>query len=150
MTGDYIRKPARFSEIWDTSNQTITIKENIFIMKLFLRWLFLAIAIGLTAWLMPGVTVQGTGTTYLVNLFLIAAVFGLVNAFVRPLVLLLTCPLVILTFGLFTLVINALMLSLTNWLLPNILIVDGFWATFFAALVIAIISGILNLFVKDD
>jgi putative membrane protein len=121
-------------------------------MKLFLRWLFLAIAIGLTAWLMPGVMVQGAAGTpaWFINLFMIAAVFGLVNAIIRPIVMLLTCPLVMLTFGLFTLVINALMLSLTNWLLPNILTVDGFWTTFFAALIIAIISGLLNLFIKDD
>ena len=119
-------------------------------IKLFARWAILAVAIGLTAWILPGVTIHGTGTDYFVNLFLVAAVFGLINAIIRPIVKLLTCPLIILTLGLFTLVINALMLSLTDWLLPEILTVDGFWTTFFAALVISIISGVLNLFVKDD
>jgi len=117
---------------------------------LLLRWLILALAIAATAWLFPGVAIQGSGSTYLVNLIIIAAVFGLVNAIIRPIVTLLTCPLVILTLGLFTLVINALMLSLTDWLLPNILTVDGFWTTFFAALVISIISGLLSMFLSSD
>ena len=117
---------------------------------LILRWLILAIAIAVTAMFFPGVTVHGTGSGYLINLIVIAAVFGLVNAIVRPIVTLLTCPLVVLTLGLFTLIINAMMLSLTDWLLPNILTVDGFWTTFFASLVISIISGVLGIFLHDD
>lgn len=117
---------------------------------LFLRWVILAIAIALTAWLFPGVTIHGEGGQLVLNLLIVAAVFGLINAIIRPIVMLLTCPLVILTLGLFMLVINALMLSLTDWLLPNILTVDGFWTTFFAALVISIISGLLGIFVHDE
>ena len=117
---------------------------------LFFRWLFLAIAIAATAWLMPGVTVHGEGSQWLINLLIVAAVFGLINAIIRPIVLFLTCPLVMLTLGLFTLVVNALMLSLTDWLLPNILTVDGFWTTFFAALIISIVSGLLGLFLHGD
>ncbi len=118
--------------------------------SLILRWLFLAIAIAFTAWLMPGVIIHGEGMSWYVNLFIVAAVLGLINAFIRPIVMLLTCPLVLLTLGLFTLVINALMLSLVNWLLPNILTVDGFWTTFFAGLIIAIVSGLLGIFLSDD
>ena len=117
---------------------------------LLLRWLILAIAIAATAWLMPGVIVHGEGSQWFVNLLIISAVFGLINAIIRPIVMFFTCPLVILTLGLFTLVINALMLSLTDWLLPNMLTVDGFWTTFFAALIISIISGLLGLFLHDD
>ena len=117
---------------------------------LFLRWLFLAIAIAATAWLMPGVAIHGEGSQWFVNLLIVSAVFGLINAIIRPIVMFFTCPLVILTLGLFTLVINALMLSLTDWLLPNMLTVDGFWTTFFAALIISIISGLLGLFLHDD
>ncbi|GAB4460202.1 MAG: phage holin family protein [Anaerolineae bacterium] len=117
---------------------------------ILIRWLILAVAIALTAMFFPGVAVHGEGAQYFINLIIVAAVFGLVNAIVRPIVTLLTCPLVILTLGLFTLVINAMMLSLTDWLLPSILTVDGFWTTFFAALVISIISGILNMFVTGD
>ena len=117
---------------------------------LFLRWLFLAIAIAITAWLMPGMTISGAGGQYIVNLLIVSVVFGLINAIIRPIVMFFTCPLVILTLGLFTLVINALMLSLTDWLLPNILTVEGFWTTFFAALIISIISGLLGLFLHDE
>jgi putative membrane protein len=113
----------------------------------FLRWLFLAIAIAITAWLMPGFQIHGD---YWVSLIVISAVLGLVNAIIRPIVKFFTCPLIILTLGLFTLVINALMLSLTNWLLPNMLTIDGFWTTFFAALIISIVSGLLGLFLHDD
>lgn len=117
---------------------------------LFLRWVFLAIAIALTTWLFPGVTISGEGSQWLLNLLIVAAVFGVINAIIRPIVMFFTCPLIILTLGLFTLVINALMLSLTDWLVPNILTVDGFWTTFFAALVISIVSGLLGLFLHDE
>ncbi|RME99270.1 MAG: phage holin family protein [Chloroflexi bacterium] len=117
---------------------------------ILIRWAALAAAIALTAWLMPGVTVHGEGSQWVINLIIIAAVFGLVNAIIRPIVMFFTCPLIILTLGLFTLVINALMLSLTNWLLPNILTVSGFWTTFFASLIIAIIAGLLNALVGGD
>jgi putative membrane protein len=117
---------------------------------LLLRWLFLAIAIAITAWLMPGMTIYGQGGQYVVNLLIVSVVFGLINAIIRPIVMFFTCPLIILTLGLFTLIINALMLSLTDWLLPNILTVDGFWTTFFAALIISIISGLLGLFLHGE
>ena len=64
---------------------------------LFFRWLFLAIAIAITAWLLPGVTVQGAGSQWVINLLLVAAVLGLINTFIRPIVMFFTCPLVILT-----------------------------------------------------
>lgn len=114
------------------------------------RWGILAAAIAATAWLMPGVMVHGEGTNWFINLFIVSAVLGLVNAIVRPIITLLTCPLVILTLGLFLLVINAMMLSLTSWLLPTILTVDGFWTTLFASVVISIVSGLLNMFVTGE
>jgi putative membrane protein len=114
---------------------------------LFLRWIFLAIAIAVTAWLMPGFEIHGN---FWVNLIIISAVLGLINAIIRPIVMFLTCPLVILTLGLFTLVVNALMLSLTSWLLPNMLTIDGFWTTFFSALIISIVSGLLGMFLHDE
>lgn len=113
---------------------------------LFIRWIINAVAIGLTAWLMPRVHIEGN---ILLNLILISAIFGLVNAIIRPIILFFTCPLIILTLGLFTLVINALMLSLTAWLVPTFSI-DGFWTTFFASLIISIISAVLGLFLHDE
>ncbi len=116
------------------------------IRYVLLRWLFLTIAIAIATWIMPGVQIHGD---FWVNLLIVSAVYGLVNAIIRPILMFFTCPCIALTFGLFILVINALMLSLTNWLLPNILTVDGFWTTFFAALLISIISSLLNLFLYD-
>jgi putative membrane protein len=120
--------------------------EECFMLHLLLRWLILAIAIGVTTWLMPGIQVTGG----LTGLIIAAAVLGLVNAIIRPIVSFFTCPLIILTLGLFTLIINALMLSLTSWLIPNILQVDGIWTTLIASVIISIISGILTAFLHDE
>ncbi len=115
-------------------------------LYILIRWLILTVAVGLTAWLLPGFTISGG----LGSLLAISAVLGLINAFIRPFVMFCSCPLLILTLGLFTLVINALMLSLTAWLLPGLMSLDGFWTTFFAALIISIISFVLGLFVHDE
>ncbi|HMR67557.1 MAG TPA: phage holin family protein [Anaerolineae bacterium] len=112
---------------------------------ILIRWAILAIAIGVTAWLLPGMTIQGN---FWVSLIIISAVYGLVNAIIRPIIMFLSCPLIILTLGLFTLIANALMLSLTNWFLPNLLTIDSFfWTTVIASLIISIVSGFLNVFV---
>jgi putative membrane protein len=112
---------------------------------LLVRWLILAVAVGVTAWLMPGFQVRGG----LLGLVVFAGVLALVNAIIRPIITLLTCPLIILTLGLFTLVINALLLSLAAWLVPAVSL-DGFWTALFASLIISIISAILNAFVHED
>ena len=112
-------------------------------LYILIRWFILALAIAFTAWLMPGMQIRGD---FWVSLIIVSAVYGLVNALIRPIVLFFSCPLIILTLGLFTLIVNALMLSLTNWLLPNILTIDRFfWTTIIAALIISIVSGLLNL-----
>jgi len=76
-----------------------------------------------------------------------------VNALIRPLVTLLTCPLIILSLGLFTLVINAGMLLLASWLSGLVGIgfrVDGFWPAFWGGLIISIVSAVLSLVLKDE
>lgn len=113
---------------------------------LLLRWLILAIAIAITAWLLPGIQVSGG----IMGLIIAAAVLGLVNAIIRPIVSFFTCPLIILTLGLFILVINAMMLALTSWLIPSILQVSGFWTALFASLIISIVSGLLTAFLHDE
>lgn len=115
-------------------------------IRLLIRWAILAVAIAATAWILPGFTISGD----LAGIIIVAGVLGLINAIIRPIVMFLTCPLVILTLGLFILVINTLMLSLAAWLLPQYVQIDGFWSTFFAALIISIVSALLNMFVKDD
>jgi putative membrane protein len=84
------------------------------------------------------------------QLLLVALVFGLVNAVVRPILTLLSCPLIVVTLGLFLLVINALMLSLTSWLSASLGLgfhVDGFLPALLGGLAIGIISTVLTLFV---
>lgn len=115
------------------------------LLYLLIRWAIMAISIGVTAWLMPGLTVNGG----LLSLFVIALIFGLVNAIVKPIIALLTCPLVLLTLGLFLLVINAGMLLLTAWFTPY-LTVNGFWPAFWASIIISIISAVLSMFVTES
>jgi putative membrane protein len=112
--------------------------------SLLLHWLLNAAALWFAAWLLPGLDFQGT----IVQLLLVAAVFGVVNSLLRPILTVLTCPLIVITLGLFTLVINALMLLLTGWLSVRWNLgftVSGFWAAFLGGLVVGLVSMILSL-----
>jgi putative membrane protein len=102
-----------------------------------LRWAINAAAIYLTAQLLPGVRVPGVGAAVVA-----ALVLGVVNAVIRPLVFVLTLPLTILTLGLFTLVVNGLMLSLVA--MVTALQVTSFWWALAGALVISLISMTLS------
>jgi putative membrane protein len=87
------------------------------------------------------------------TLVLVALVFGLVNAVVKPIVQLLTLPLFILTLGMFTLVVNALMLMLTSWLADKLDLgfhVDGFWTAVLGGLIISIVSWALHVVLPDE
>lgn len=109
-----------------------------------IRFLITAAALWLAVLLVPGITHDGTW----LELLGVALVFGLVNALVRPLIKMLTCPLIILTLGVFLLVLNALMLWLTAELSGALGLdfhVDGFWAAFVGALLISVVSAVLNL-----
>jgi putative membrane protein len=88
--------------------------------------------------IVPGIHVAGLGT-----LILAAVVFGLVNAVVRPVAVILSLPLTLLTFGLFLLVVNAAMLGLTALLLPGMRIA-GFWPALFGAIVVSVVSWIAS------
>ncbi len=118
-------------------------------IRFFIRLVVNAVAIWAAVQLVPGLNYVGTTT----SLLIVALVFGVVNALVRPLLLLLTCPFIILTLGLFVLVVNTIMLSLTVWL-SGIwdlgLTSTGFWATFLGAVVISLVSSVINLLIKDD
>jgi putative membrane protein len=112
--------------------------------SLVLHWLLNAAALWVAAWLLPGLDFQGT----LLQLLLVAAVFGIVNSLLRPILTVLTCPLIVVTLGLFTLVINALMLLLTGWLSTRWdlgFTVTGFWAAFLGGLVVGLVSVVLSL-----
>ena len=109
-----------------------------------LRSLLTMLAVLATAHLVPGIAVDG----WLPALGA-AVVLGLLNAVVRPLLLFLTCPFIILTMGLFIFVVNALLLALTATLVPGFH-VAGFWPAVFGSIVISIVSGILNLLVGHE
>ncbi|QNG19787.1 phage holin family protein [Rhodococcus triatomae] len=124
-------------------------------MSFLLRLVINAFAIWLAAQWITGIDIassgRGTGWDFAVVLF-IALVFTVVNAFVKPLVQLLSLPLLILTLGLFTLVINALMLMLTAWISSHTdygLTVDGFWTAVWGALIISIVNFVLSALVPD-
>ncbi|MBM3128874.1 MAG: phage holin family protein [Chloroflexi bacterium] len=87
------------------------------------------------------------------TLAIVALIFGVVNALIRPLLTILTCPLILLTLGLFTLVINAAMLALTGWFAEQFklgFVVDGFWAAFVGGLVVSIVSWALALLIGGE
>ena len=118
--------------------------------KLLLRWLINGVALYVAAELVPGIQADG-GWPVLVFM---ALIFGLVNALIRPILKFLTCPLIMLTLGLFTLVINALMLMLASWLGRQLglgFYVAGFWpAAFLGALVISVVSFVLTMLIVDE
>ncbi|MCB0037593.1 MAG: phage holin family protein, partial [Anaerolineales bacterium] len=108
--------------------------------RFLIRLIVNAIALWVAIKIVPGIVYDGTN----LSLLIIALIFGVVNALVRPLLVILTCPLIVLTLGLFLLVVNGLMLSLTAWIsgIFNLgLYIDGFWATLLGAVVVSIVSG---------
>ena len=117
--------------------------------KFILRWLVNAIGLYLAIRFVPGIAFSGGW----LGLLLLALIFGLVNAFLRPLLQLLTCPLIILTLGLFTLLINMAMLKVTE-LLGNAvglgLTISGFWPLFWGSLVITLVSIFLSMIFRDE
>jgi len=106
---------------------------------LLIRWGILTVAVAVAAWLVDGIDVHGGVPGYLA----VGLVLGLVNALVRPIVRLFSLPITVATLGLFSLVINAIMLLLAA-ALSSVLSIDRFWEAFVGALVISIVSAILN------
>jgi len=115
-------------------------------MKTLLRIIAIAIATAVAVWLVPGITLTADSTqSQVITLLLVAAVIALVNAFVKPFATALGACLIILTLGVFYLVINALMLMLSSWLAEVLGIgfsVDGFWAALWGSIIISIVSAI--------
>lgn len=108
-------------------------------MRVLIQWLVSALAIGITAYLLPGVRVAG-----ILPALVTALVLGLVNIFIRPLLILLTLPLNVLTLGLFTLIINALLVLLVAAVVPGFSVRGFLWALLFG-LVLAVVNFLLNI-----
>jgi len=115
----------------------------------FIKWIMNMIAIMLAVKFVPGIIYSGEWW----GILLVGVLFGLVNTFIRPLVKLFTFPLLILTLGIFTFVINAMMLSVTSWLSEQFELgfhVAGFKAAFWGAVVISIASMLLGCLMPQE
>jgi putative membrane protein len=122
-------------------------------MRFLLRLLANAAALGVATWLLSGITLSGEDTTdKVVTILIVALIFGIINAIIRPIFRLVTLPIILLTLGIFLLVINALLLMFTSWLAGQFGLgwhVDGFWTALWGSIIISIVSFILNAFLPD-
>jgi putative membrane protein len=117
--------------------------------KFFIRWFINAVALYVAVLIVPGIHFGGEWA----DLLWLALIFGLLNALLRPLLKLLALPLIILTLGLFTLLINAGMLMLTSSVAQSFGLdfsVDGFWTAFLGSLVISLVSVVMSTIIRDD
>jgi putative membrane protein len=120
----------------------------------FLTWLVVnTLALGAAVWLFEDITLSGgTDTEKAVTLVVVGAIFGLITSFVRPVVKLLSLPLIVLTLGLMLLVINALMLLLTSAIAESVDLgfhVEGFWVALLGSVVISVASMVLEAILPD-
>ncbi|MCI0754522.1 phage holin family protein [Teichococcus vastitatis] len=112
-------------------------------MGFLLRTLITAVAFWIAEYLIDGISFSGPVVTIIA-----AIVFGIVNALIRPVLMLLTLPVNLVTLGLFTLVVNAAMLGLTALVMPGMR-VDGFWAAFIGAIIVALVSWAASKLIAD-
>ncbi len=117
--------------------------------KFIVRWLINAVGLYAAVWVVPGIDYLGDWT----GIIWLALIIGLLNALVRPLLKFLTCPLIILTLGFFTLVINTGMLLLTRSIGQYFgigLSVDGFWSALLGSLVMSVVSIVMSVIFRDE
>jgi putative membrane protein len=110
---------------------------------LFIRWIILTISIIAASYLLDGIHVRD-----FVSAFLAAALLGVLNVLLRPVLIILTLPITILSLGLFMFVINAMLLAMVSGVVPGF-VVQGFWAAIFGSLIISGVSWLLNSFIID-
>ena len=117
--------------------------------KFFLRWAINGVALYVAVRFVPGIDLQGEWT----SIIWLALIIGLLNALVRPILKLLAFPLILLTLGLFTIVINTIVLMLTSSIGQAFnlgLTVDGFWPALLGSVVISLVSIVLSLILRDE
>jgi putative membrane protein len=110
---------------------------------ILIRWIINAGALILMSYVIEGIEVD-----HILSAFVAAAVLGVINAVLRPILILLTLPITLLTLGLFVLIINGLMLSIAASVVKGFH-VNGFWAAVFGALFLSVVSGIANAFINE-
>lgn len=113
------------------------------------------IAMWVAAWAVPGITFgQGSAGKVVTTVAIVAVIFGLINAFVRPLMKVVSLPLIVLTLGLFVFIVNALMLQFTSWIADKFNLAfhveHFFWDAVFGALIITFVSMLLGFLKTDD
>ena len=122
-------------------------------MRLILRLLVNAAALAVATFLLTGISLTAPTTEgRVVTLLVVALIFGVLNAVVRPLFTLVTLPLLLLTLGLFLLVVNAVMLLLTSWVSTRVDLgwsVSGFGSAVLGAIIVSVVSFLLSAFVPD-
>lgn len=120
-------------------------------MRIVVRWLVTLAALVVALWVVPGIRIDGNA--YLA-VAVMAVVLALVNAFIRPVLRLLSCGAIVLTLGLFILVVNALTLWLASWIVQNWFhlgfVVDGFWSAFWGGIIISVVSFLINLLLPEE
>ena len=120
-------------------------------MRLFIRWLIIFIALVFAAWIVPGISVQGSTSAWFAYAVM-AVVLGLVNIFIKPLLKLLSCGLIAVTFGLFLVVINAFVIWLSAWICTTFLGINiqvTIWGAFIGSLIVSFITWMLDRYVPD-
>lgn len=122
-------------------------------MGLLIRLAITAIALWVTTLIVPGVEVTGrNGGENALTLVVVALIFGIVNAVLKPVIKVLGCVFYLLTLGLFALVVNALLFLLTGWVARQLHLpfqVDGFWAGFWGSIVMAVVTWLISIVVPD-
>jgi putative membrane protein len=120
-------------------------------MRLIIRWIIGAIAIGVAVWLLPGIRIEGNSAWVVVGVM--AVILGLVNAIIRPILALLSCGFIVLTLGLFMFVVNGLTFWLASWIAVNWFnigfYVDGLWPAILGSIVVSIVTFLLAMILPD-
>jgi putative membrane protein len=124
-------------------------------MKILLRILVAMAALGVAAWLVPGIVLTGHDTAAkTLTLLVVAVIFGIVNAVLKPVIKTVGCAFYVLTLGLVAIVVNGLLLWLTSWIafdkLHEPFHVTGFWAALWGALIVGIVSWVIHLILGDE
>jgi putative membrane protein len=123
-------------------------------MRFLIRVLVAAAALGVATWAVPGIELEaGSGWSRLGTLLAVAVIFGLINAFLKPLIKVVGCAFYVLTLGLIALVVNGLLLWLTSVIAEHLKLpfhVTGFWPAFWGAIIVGVVSWLLNLLIGDN
>ncbi len=123
-------------------------------MGFIVRWIVTTLAVAAAAWFVPGISVVPTSGEVWISLAIVGLVLAILNMSVKPILKALSLPITILTLGLFYLVINALMLVLTSWLVESFFgvgfIIESFGSAIIGGIIVSVVSAILGVFIDEE